>query len=152
MQAVAQRVGVRAPSLYKRVESRDRLIQFVAEATLSELAIRLDAAMSPTELADSYRAFGHERPVAFQLVMTPGEGTPVARDEFGAAASAAILRVAADLAGPDDALPAARTLTAWATGFIAMELNGNFRLGGEVDRAWEFGVSRILNAISSDRA
>ena len=37
MQAVAHRVGVRAPSLYKRVQSRDRLIQLVAEATLTEL-------------------------------------------------------------------------------------------------------------------
>ena len=32
MQAVAQRVGVRAPSLYKRVRNRDDLIRLVTEA------------------------------------------------------------------------------------------------------------------------
>ncbi len=41
MSAVAERVGVRAPSLYKRVESRDRLIELVAEAALTELIARL---------------------------------------------------------------------------------------------------------------
>jgi AcrR family transcriptional regulator len=148
MQAVAHRVGVRAPSLYKRVQGRDRLIQLVAEATLTELATRLDAESSAAELANALRAFGHERPAAFQLVMTPGPGTPRADDVFAAAASEAVLRIAARLAGDDHALEAARTLTAWAAGFISMELNGRFRLGGDVDSAWEFGVSRIVEAIT----
>ena len=81
MQAVAQRVGVRAPSLYKRVPSRDRLIQLVAETTITELAGRLDAAVGPVELANALRAIGHERPAAFQLIMTPGPGVPAVGDE-----------------------------------------------------------------------
>ena len=36
MQAVATRVGVRAPSLYKRVSNRDALVALVADATLRE--------------------------------------------------------------------------------------------------------------------
>jgi len=28
-----------------------------------------------------------------------------------------------------------------------MELNGSFKLGGDVDRAWEFGVARIVAAL-----
>ena len=74
MQAVALRVGVRAPSLYKRVQSRDDLIRLVAEASLTELADRLNSAPNPVELANRFRAFGHERPAAFQLIMTPGAG------------------------------------------------------------------------------
>ncbi|MGY4856431.1 TetR/AcrR family transcriptional regulator [Cryobacterium sp. AP23] len=152
MQAVAHRVGVRTPSLYKRVQSRNQLIQLVAEATLTEVAGRLNAQTDPVQLANTLRTFGHERPAAFQLVMTPGAGTPVAGPEFGAAASAAVLRVAGELAGEDDALEAARLLTAWASGFISMELNGGFNLGGDVDRAWEFGVTRIVAAITATRA
>ena len=148
MQSVALRVGVRAPSLYKRVDGRDALIQLIAEATLTELAERLDSAGTGFQLADSFRAFGHERAAAFQLVMAPGAGIPVARPEFGVAASAAILRLAERLAGPDHALEAARTLTAWAVGFIGMELNGGFNLGGDVDDAWRFGVARIFEAIT----
>ena len=148
MQAVAHRVGVRAPSLYKRVQSRDDLIQLLAEASLTDLADRLNSAPDLVHLADRFRAFGHERPAAFQLIMSPGAGIPVARPEFGAAASAAVLDLAGALAGADNALEAARTLTAWAAGFISMELNGGFNLGGNVEHAWEFGVTRIVAAIA----
>lgn len=149
MQAVAVRVGVRAPSLYKRVANREELIQLVAEATLVELGERLDAAGDLEQLADAFRAFGHERPAAFQLVMTPGAGTPAARPEFGADASASILRLAGELAGQERALEAARTLTAWAAGFVSMELNRGFNLGGDIDEAWRYGLAGIVRAIGA---
>lgn len=148
MQSVAHRVGVRAPSLYKRVQGRDELIRLVAEASLSDLAGRLNAAQDIRAMANAFRAFGHERPAAFQLIMTPGSGTPVARPEFGAAASEAILRFSGALAGEDHALEAARTLTAWAAGFVSMELNGGFNLGGDIEAAWTFGVTRVLAAMA----
>ena len=37
MQAVAVRVGVRAPSLYKRVRNREDLVRLVTEATVRDL-------------------------------------------------------------------------------------------------------------------
>ncbi|MDY0914232.1 TetR/AcrR family transcriptional regulator [Rathayibacter festucae] len=147
MQAVAQRVGVRAPSLYKRVEGRDTLLRLVAEAALGEVAARVDPLEDAEELADALRAFGRERPAAFLLVMAPAPGTPVARQEFRDAASASVLRVAARLAGEEHALEAARTLTAWATGFVGMEINGAFTLGGDVESAWRFGLSRVVAAL-----
>lgn len=149
MQAVAEQVGVRSPSLYKRVEGRDGLIRLVAEATLTELTERLRAATSLEDLAGRFRAFGHECPAAFQLVATPGPGVPVARHEFGAAASEPVLRWTGSIAGEAQALEAARTFTAWGVGFVSMELNHGFNLGGDVDQAWEFGVSAILAGIGS---
>lgn len=151
MQAVAQRVGVRAPSLYKRVESREALIRSVAEATLRDYAQRLGAHDDPARIAAELRRFGHERPAAFQLVMTPAAGTPVAAQEYRVAASASLLRAAEELAGAEHALEAARTLTAWATGFISMEINGAFTLGGDVDDAWEFGLENLLAALGRGR-
>jgi len=149
MNAVAQRVGVRPPSLYKRVEGRDQLIRLVAESTLLDLAARLDPQLTVAGMANAFRAFGRERPAAFQLVMIPPAGAPLPGQQFGAAASAAVLRVATELAGEQNALTAARTFTAWAAGFVSMELNGSFRLGGDVDEAWEFGVASIVRAISA---
>jgi hypothetical protein len=61
--------------------------------------------------------------------------------------SAAFLRVVTEVAGQQHALPAARTIVAWAHGFITMELAGAFRLGGDVDQAWNFGLDRVLSAV-----
>ncbi|UYO97661.1 hypothetical protein OED01_02760 [Microbacterium sp. M28] len=41
-------------------------------------------------------------------------------------------------------MEAARLFTAWATGFLQMELSGAFRLGGDVDRAFGYGLERII--------
>lgn len=149
MHAVAQRVGVRAPSLYKRVQSRDDLVRFVAEATLADLASRLPDDADAPQIANEFRRFAHERPAAFQLVMATGRHGPAPRAEYIQAASVAVLRVAGELAGEEHALEAARTFTAWANGFITMELAGGFNLGGDIDRAWEYGVERVVAAISA---
>jgi hypothetical protein len=58
--------------------------------------------------------------------------------------AAPVIRASAALVGDDDALDAARLLTAWATGFLQMELSGAFRLGGDVDRAFDYGLRRLI--------
>jgi hypothetical protein len=52
-------------------------------------------------------------------------------------------------AGPHHALEAARTVVAWATGFISMELADAFRMGGDVDRAYTIGMERLADAIAA---
>lgn len=148
MQAVATRVGVRAPSLYKRVRDRDALLTLVAQATATELGDRLTA--SGPRLADlirTYRAFAHHRPEGFRL-MYAGDA---AAAEMGRAAEP-VLHVTRVAVG-EAALDEARLLTAWATGFISMELAGAFRLGGDVDAAFEYGLQRLTAPIpSTDRS
>ena len=139
MQAVAERVGVRAPSLYKRVRDRDALLVLVAQATVDDLAQRLTASDgSLAGVAHVYRGFAHERPEGFRLMFAV-DGAAESLDRV----SAPILRIAEDLVGTDAALDAARLVTAWATGFIEMELAGAFRLGGDIDRAFEYGLERL---------
>ncbi len=53
------------------------------------------------------------------------------------------------LAGPSEALEGARTFVAWAHGFVSMELAGAFRLGGDLDAAYAFGIESILNGVSA---
>ena len=155
MQAVADRVGVRAPSLYKRVRGRSELIALITEATANELGDRLEAAAAAdpdpertiVALARAVRVFAHERPAAFGLVFAPGGGASIDPETLRRA-SAPVLRVSADFVGDDDALNAARTVTAWANGFVSMELSGAFRLGGDVDRAFEFGIESLTRALA----
>lgn len=154
MQAVAERVGVRAPSLYKRVRSRDELIRLIAEATLADLGAHLrKAAAAPADapsrvaaLAEAFRAFAHRHPAGYHLIFAPGSAATRPSHDAILASSVPILEVAGALAGPGHALDAARTLTAWANGFISMELADAFKLGGDVDEAFAFGV-RAMTAV-----
>ncbi len=43
----------------------------------------------------------------------------------------------------------ARTMVAWAHGFVTMELAGAFRLGGDIDAAYAFGIESILAGVSA---
>ncbi len=152
MRDVADAVGVRAPSLYKRVRNRSDLFRLILEDVADELTLALDAAAGSADpVADLkamtavYRSFAHANPVAYALMYAP-QATPEATAR-SVRSSATLLRVVAELAGPEHALPAARTIVAWANGFITMELAGAFRLGGDVEQAWDFGLDRILTAV-----
>ncbi|MFF0153408.1 TetR/AcrR family transcriptional regulator [Micromonospora sp. NPDC005203] len=154
MQAVADRVGVRAPSLYKRVRNRDDLVRLITEATIRDLGERLavivagsDPRRELAELARAFRAFAHARPRGYQLIFAPRSdlaGPSIVLTH----AVEPVLRVTANLAGEDHALDAARTLTAWANGFVSMELAGAFKLGGDVDQAYEYGIARLADALA----
>jgi AcrR family transcriptional regulator len=159
MQAVAERVGVRPPSLYKRVKNRDDLIGLITEATLHDLSDRLTAAKpggdprrALADMARAIRAFAHRQPAGYALIFAPRAGRTTPDIESLNRAVAPLLRVAAALAGEEHALDAARTITAWGNGVISMELAGAFNLGGDVDRAFEFGISRLTDALASKRA
>jgi AcrR family transcriptional regulator len=160
MQAVADRVGVRAPSLYKRVRNRDDLLSLVAVATIRDMTTRLDAVgrsgdprADLGELCRGFRAFAHERPAGYRLVLGWGPDAVKLDQEEHVRAGAIVLRVAAELAGPEQALEAARLITAWAHGFISMELGGAFNLGGDLEIAYEYGIAHLADALTgADRA
>jgi len=155
MQAVALRVGVRAPSLYKRVAGREELVRLVTDATVEALGQRLadvprsgDPGRDLEALARALRAFARAAPAGYGLIFVTGPSGSRADADALARASEPVLAVAGALAGPDRALEAARTVTAWAHGFISMELAGAFRLGGDVEAAFTFGVTRLADALA----
>lgn len=152
MRDVAAAVGVRTPSLYKRVRGRSDLFALILDDVADELTIVLDAAASSGDpvmdvraMAAAYRGFAHSNPVAYSLLFAPQAMSDATARSVRS--SATLLRVVAELAGQRDALPAARTIVAWAHGFITMELAGAFRLGGDIEQAWDFGLDRVLSAV-----
>ncbi|HEV8489749.1 MAG TPA: WHG domain-containing protein [Candidatus Limnocylindrales bacterium] len=155
MQAVAARVGIRAPSLYKRVANRSALIAAIAEHAIDEQGREIAAVVrgdDPVEdlrrMARAYRAFAHRAPQAYQLTfrsLAPDARPPV---EASARAAAPLLAVTGRLVGPERALEAARLVTAFVHGFVSMELAGAFRLGGDVDAAYRFGVDAIVRGLA----
>jgi AcrR family transcriptional regulator len=156
MQSIAAAVGVRAPSLYKRIRSRNDLLRLVANDAAAELTrdletavIGKDARKDLAALATTFRRFARDNPGAYSLILAPLPDHARADPEWSVNASAPVIDAAERLAGSDDALEAARTVVAWANGFISMELSGAFRLGGDVDRAFDYGVDRLAAAIDT---
>jgi AcrR family transcriptional regulator len=155
MQRVADAVGVRGPSLYKRVRDRTDLIRLSVDDAARELTVALDDAADADDprvnlraLADTLRRFAHAYPTSFGLLFAPTRGDVRLGPDTLAASSRAVLETAGALAGSARALEAARTVVAWAYGFISMELAGAFQLGGDVDVAYSYGVDRITEAIA----
>ena len=140
MQAVADQVGVRAPSLYKRIRDRQALLVAVAGATVDDLANRLEVIGPDVRaLICEYRAYAHERPEGFRLMFSA-----IVPQEVLERAVAPILEATTAIVGQEEALDAARLVTAWATGFLQMELAGAFRLGGDVNQAFTYGLDHLL--------
>lgn len=156
MQRVGAAVGVRPPSLYKRVRDRDALVRLIAADVLDDLGDALSKAASPTAdprdallaTARAFRVWVRRHPGGFALLFSPVPDAWRLEPDAGQSALDALLRPVATLAGPAHTLEAARTVVAWASGFISMELAGAFRLGGDVDAAFEYGIEHIADAVA----
>ena len=154
MQSVADAVGVRAPSLYKRFPHKDALLDAVARHAIAELRTKLVTASSRegdaalVKMAHAYRAFAKRWPGLYALLFTPREEAP---DLVSARAEAVlpVLAVLTRFVDAPDRLHAARLLTAYIHGFVSMELAGAFRLGGDVQAAFDFGIDTLVLALVS---
>jgi hypothetical protein len=96
----------------------------------------------------AYRDFVVRNPNAYRLLfadLPPGANPDPARV---ASLGEPIVRAMVRLTGGSDALVAARTVVAWAHGFMTMELSGAFRLGGDLDAAYAYGIESILAGVS----
>ena len=155
MQRVAAAVGVRAPSLYKRVDGRSELLRLIATDVLGELSLTLDAAVDGRDpkrdlaaIATAFRAFALANPEAYALLFRRRPDADYTQPDPAWPGLETLFRTVEAIAGPADRLEAARTVVAWANGFVSLELAGAFPMGGSVDRAFAFGAERIAVAIS----
>jgi AcrR family transcriptional regulator len=156
MATIATRVGVRPPSLYKHVRDREALLSLVAERT----AMELEAALRESDpidgsgeervraLANAYRAFARRSPRAASLLFGVAEPSAAPSPAVSAAAARPLLAVSGALAGARNALSAARLLTAFVFGFTTMEQAGAFRLGGDVDAAFDFSLDVLIRGLA----
>jgi AcrR family transcriptional regulator len=157
MQAVAARVGVRAPSLYKRVADRAALIKGIADAVTEDLRRTIvPDATTETEPSDQLRAIAHRYRAfvganrhGYGLLFAPLPPEMAPDPSALAAVGRPIVETMSVLTGGSGALEAARTMVAWAHGFVAMEQAGGFRLGGDVDAAYATGIETILAGVSA---
>jgi AcrR family transcriptional regulator len=139
--AVAARVGVAQPSLYKHVDGMDALRRGLAVLGLRELVRELSRAAAGKargdallDVASAYRSYGLRRPGPYEATLR----APVPDDtEHLAAASDVLGIVGAVLSGygitGDDLTDAIRFLRAAMHGFVAIEAAGGMRMQRDND-------------------
>ena len=154
MQAVADAVGVRAPSLYKRFAHRGALLGELERAAFVDMQRalqRIPVTAKPERdlaaMARAYRRFAKAHRHAYVLMFQPSSLPDVDAVAVRAAATRPVLDRLAAWLGAAAALTGARVLTAFVHGFVSMELSGAFRLGPGIDDAFETGVATLLRGL-----
>lgn len=155
--ALAERLGVRQPSLYKHIDGMAGLRRGLAirakhelAATLARAAIGRERGDAITAIAHAYRAWAHEHPGYYAAV----QNAPADADADDVAASQALLEVVtAVLAGyllrDDDAIDAARAVRSALHGFVNLELVGGFGLPVDLDRSFERLTQALITALTN---
>ena len=98
-------------------------------------------------MARAYRAFAKRSPHGYALLFVDRGRTAGPSLEARSAAVAPLLERLAGLVEPPHVLPVARLLTAWLHGFVAMETAGAFRLGGDLDASFRFGLDTLIGTL-----
>ena len=155
--ALAGRLGVRQPSLYKHIEGMDGLVRSISVRAKNELAYVLaraavgrERADALTAIANAYRGWALKHPGRYAAA----QSAPAPGDTEDQAASLAVVQVATDILagyklGDDDAIDATRALRSALHGFITLESSGGFGLPVDIDRSFERLVNGIATAFSS---
>lgn len=155
LKAVAQRLGVASPSLYKHVAGLDGLRREVAVLAAREFGEALGTAVmgrsGPDALrsvASAYREFARTRPGRYAALNT-------APPQEDAEAAAAFWRPAEVLAAvlrgfgiaEEDLVDEIRALRSSLHGFADLEARGGFGLPEDVDRSFDRMVERSITGL-----
>jgi AcrR family transcriptional regulator len=142
MRRLAERLGIRAPSLYKHLEDKEALETAVIATGFEEFAVRSAAAVERAPrrplaaLAAEYRAFALEHPHLYRLM----NDRPLRRDLLPPGLED---RAAAPLLAAAGSRARARAVWAFAHGMTVLELNGRFPADADLDAAWESGIRAL---------
>lgn len=149
---LASELGVTAPSLYRYVRNKTELLQAVNALTIQALFAALDAAMDaqmPLQdrllaLAWAYRRFALAYPATYDLAFTNTLAEMQSEADLSESGILAIQRVVGELSGEALSLPALRGIWALIHGFVVLEMNGQFRRGGDLEEAFEIAMRAYL--------
>jgi AcrR family transcriptional regulator len=157
--ALAERLGVRQPSIYKHIDSLAglrRSISVRAKAELGDVLARAAVGRSGADaihaMSHAYRAWALLHPGRYQAAQV----APAPGDAEDEAVSLAVVQICADVLAAYDlhgdvAIDAIRALRSTLHGFVALEAGGGFGLKVDIDRSFERLVRGIVVAFASWR-
>lgn len=154
--ALAERLGVRQPSLYKHIDSLAglrRSISLQAKHELGDVLIRAAVGRSGADaihsMSRAYRSWGLLHPARY----TAAQWIAGPEDEEDAAASLAAIQIIADVLTAyeldgDDAIDAIRAFRSTLHGFVSLEAAGSFGLDVDIDRSFDRLVRGFIIALT----
>jgi AcrR family transcriptional regulator len=135
MRRVADRLGIRAPSLYKHLPDKRALEAALISAGFEELAGAFEAAGgSLLALGAAYRAWARAHPHLYRLMTD----RPLARELLAPGVEDRAAQPLVDALGGD--ADRARAAWAFAHGMAILELNDRFPPGADLEAAWRRGL------------
>jgi len=151
--AVAKRLGISLPGLYKHIDSLGSLKRDIAVLGVVELTAAMSAAAVGRSgrdalhaIAEAYRGYAAAHPgrsAAAVRAPDPGDAEHIAVAEAAAAVLLAVLD--GYQLGPDDVIDAIRILRAGLHGFTSLEAAGGFGLPQSVDATF----SRLVDSLDA---
>lgn len=155
--AVAARVGVRLPSLYKHVDGIDAIRSALTTRAADEVGVVLADATRGRHGADAvraltsaYREWSLRHPARYAATIRAPSDT----DEAALAAAARAVRVVTEVVAEfgltgDRATDATRLIRATMHGFVALELDGGFGMPRAVEASFAQGVEVIIRGLEA---
>ncbi|GAA0488719.1 TetR/AcrR family transcriptional regulator [Streptomyces stramineus] len=149
MRALAERLGIRAPSLYKHFRNKEAVETALVEDGLAEMGAALHTALRKASALDrvpallaAYRRHALAHPGLYRLSTTgplPREALPDGLEEWAGSPFF--------LATEDPHL--AQALWSYAHGMVDLELDRRYPDGSDLDRTWQAGA-RAFTAPGAD--
>jgi AcrR family transcriptional regulator len=137
MRKVADRVGIRAPSIYKHFPDKRTLEHAIVSTVFEDLADAFESALEDADpvgtMVTIYRRQAQEHPHLYRLMTEQ----PLQRDLLVPGVEERASLPARLLVGDDP--DAGRALWALAHGLTILELNERFPPGADIDAAWRAG-------------
>lgn len=155
--ALAERLGVRQPSLYKHIDSLaglQRSISLRSQRELGEVlaraAVGRSGAEAITAMSHAYRNWALQYPARYEA----SQLMPERGDAESEATALATVHIIADVLAAyeledDDAVDAIRALRATLHGFVSLEAQGGFALAASIDRSFERLVRGFTAALGT---
>jgi AcrR family transcriptional regulator len=142
MRAVADELGIRAPSLYKHVTGKAAIVLVLIESGLAEMGEALRAAIARpggrgpvAALMAAYRRYAVAHPNLYRLA-TAG---PLPREDLTPGLEDWAGEPFLTVTGGNE--HRGRALWALTHGLVVLELDGRFPPGADLERAWAEGAA-----------
>lgn len=151
---LAKEVGIKAPSLYNHIQSKESLLHAVIEDTYQQLFEAYNEAiqnevLAPEEqilaLSNAHYKFAHANPNTYILAYTAAEPRELSDPNMLLKQALQIQQIVKEITGDEKSLTAVRGLLALVHGFVMLELNGQFRRGGDLKQTLNTAIRAYLH-------